>query len=163
MAGATASPPGARRTAEGGEADDGSGLGGGAGGGRVRAAERGATSIADRVVAKIAARAAREALGTASGPAAGTADRAEQGGGLPPGAGPPRTTVVVHRDSARVHVSLELGYPCDLGARCAAVRRQVTRRVETLAGLAVQEVAVHVERLHSAQTSDKSVSGGRVR
>ncbi|MCK8678976.1 Asp23/Gls24 family envelope stress response protein [Streptomyces lichenis] len=159
MAGATASPPGARRAAEGGETDDGSRPDGGADGGRVSAAERGATSIADRVVAKIAARAAREALGAAPG----TADRADQGGGLPPGAGPPRTTVVVHRDSARVHVSLELGYPCDLAARCAAVRRQVTRRVETLAGLAVQEVAVHVERLHSAQTSDKSASGGRVR
>ncbi|WP_305124544.1 Asp23/Gls24 family envelope stress response protein [Streptomyces sp. ODS05-4] len=120
---------------------------------RVRAAERGATSVADRVVAKIAARAAREALGEAPpGPAPGA---------LPAAAKPPRTTVVVHRDTARVHVSLELGYPADLAAQCGAVRRQVTRRVETLAGLAVREVAVHVEKLHSPYTSDED--RGRVR
>ena len=93
----------------------------------VPAGERGATRIADRVVAKIAAQAAREALAP-----------------LPAGAAPPHATVVVlHHETARVRVVLELGYPCDIGARCAAVRRQVVERVGALS-----EVAVQVERLH---------------
>ncbi|OXY99516.1 hypothetical protein [Streptomyces diastatochromogenes] len=105
--------------------------------------ERGATRIADRVVAKIAAQAAREALAP-----------------LPAGAAPPHATVVVHPhsrlrssggtpiDTARVRVVLELGYPCDIGARCAAVRRQVVERVGALVSMEVSEVAVQVERLH---------------
>lgn len=97
--------------------------------------ERGATRIADRVVAKIAGQAAREALAE-----------------LPPDAVPPHATVVVHRDRARVRVSLELPYPSDIGGQCATVRRRVTSRVEALAGMEVPEVAVEIERLHLAQT-----------
>ncbi|MFJ9634236.1 hypothetical protein ACIQPR_32555 [Streptomyces sp. NPDC091280] len=97
--------------------------------------ERGATRIADRVVAKIAAQAAREVLGP-----------------LPPEAAPPHATVVVHHDTARVRVHLELGYPCDIGDRCLKVRRQVVQRVRALVGMEVPEVAVQVERLHPAQT-----------
>ncbi|MEU4087216.1 Asp23/Gls24 family envelope stress response protein [Streptomyces aureus] len=106
--------------------------------------ERGATRIADRVVAKIASRAAREALPPP-----------------PADAVPPHASVVVRRQasgtggtdgtpthSARVRVSLELGYPADIGAQCGAVRRHVTERVEALAGMEVPEVAVQVERLH---------------
>ncbi|MFE9660652.1 MULTISPECIES: Asp23/Gls24 family envelope stress response protein [unclassified Streptomyces] len=106
----------------------------------VEAAERGATRIADRVIAKIAARAAREALGTV------------------PAGGAPHTTVEVHQNSARVRVTLELDYPGDLGAQCAAVRRRVAERVRTLAGMEVPEVTVHVERLHPA-----SAGGARER
>ncbi|MFE9499528.1 hypothetical protein [Streptomyces collinus] len=95
--------------------------------------ERGALRIADRVVAKIAAQAAREALAP-----------------LPSGAAAPHATVVVHHDSARVRVHLELGYPGDIGARCAAVRRRVVERVGALLDLQVPEVAVRVERLHPA-------------
>jgi uncharacterized alkaline shock family protein YloU len=110
----------------------------------VAPGERGATRIADRVVAKIAAQAAREAIDV-----------------LPPGAAPPHASVVVHHDLARVRIGLELGYPCDIGARCGAVRRQVARRVEALAGMRVPEVAVQVERLHSAQT--RGAAQGRTR
>ncbi|MEU4169523.1 Asp23/Gls24 family envelope stress response protein [Streptomyces sp. NPDC026665] len=111
---------------------------------RVPPPERGATRIADRVVAKIASRAAREALPP-----------------LPADAVPPHATVVVRRQasgsggtdgtpthSARVRVSLELGYPADIGAQCGEVRRHVAERVEALAGMEVPEVAVQVERLH---------------
>ncbi|WP_431032702.1 hypothetical protein ACQYWQ_05220 [Streptomyces sp. P6-2-1] len=97
----------------------------------VEPAERGATRIADRVVAKISAQAAREAIAP-----------------VPPGARAPRTAVSVHRETARVRVSVELGYPSDLGAQCGAVRRRVTERVGDLAGMRVPEVAVQVERLH---------------
>ncbi|MEU8028406.1 hypothetical protein AB0C13_07165 [Streptomyces sp. NPDC049099] len=100
---------------------------------RVPPGERGATRIADRVVAKIAAQAAREALPP-----------------LPADAAAPHATVVVHRAAARVRVRLELGYPCDIGAQCAAVRRQVAERVGALVDMAVPEVAVQVERLHPA-------------
>ncbi|MEV1084305.1 hypothetical protein AB0I98_39880 [Streptomyces sp. NPDC050211] len=93
--------------------------------------ERGATRIADRVVAKIASQAAREALGA-----------------LPPNASPPHASVVVHHDTARVRVSLDLGYPSDVGRQCASVRRHVTQRVSALVGMEVHEVALHVERLH---------------
>jgi uncharacterized alkaline shock family protein YloU len=93
--------------------------------------ERGALRIADRVVAKIAAQAAREALAP-----------------LPEDAAPPHATVVVRHDTARVRVSLELGYPGDIGARCAAVRRQVVERVGALVSMEVPEVTVQVERLH---------------
>ncbi|TXS51119.1 Asp23/Gls24 family envelope stress response protein [Streptomyces sp. t39] len=105
------------------------------GGGRVAAAERGSTTVADRVVAKIAAQAAREALGT-----------------VPPGGAAPHAAVVVRHDTAQVRVSLELDYPSDIGERCASVRRRVTERVTTLAGMDVPEVAVQVERLHSLHT-----------
>nr|WP_202424968.1 Asp23/Gls24 family envelope stress response protein [Streptomyces sp. HUCO-GS316] len=93
--------------------------------------ERGATRIADRVVAKIAAQAAREALGA-----------------LPEQAAPPHATVVVHHDTARIRVHLELEYPGEIGARCRHVRRHVTERVGALVGMDVPEVAVQVERLH---------------
>ncbi len=82
-------------------------------------------------VAKIAAQAAREAVGP-----------------LPPEAERPHATVVVHHDTARVRVHLELDYPSDLGARCGRVRHQVVQRVSGYVGMAVPEVAVQVERLH---------------
>ncbi|MDH2390383.1 hypothetical protein QCN29_16585 [Streptomyces sp. HNM0663] len=100
---------------------------------RVPAAERGATTIADRVVAKIAAQAAREAL----------IERAH-------GGAPPWASVTVHHGAARVRVTLELDYPSDLGAQCTAVRRRVVQRVTSLAAMDVPEVAVQIERLHSA-------------
>ncbi|MFI5621069.1 hypothetical protein [Streptomyces sp. NPDC051567] len=113
---------------------------------RVAPAERGATRIADRVVAKIAARAAREAL-------------AEGAGGLPE-ASSPHADVTVHHDIARVRVSLELDYPSDLAARCAAVRRQVALRVEEYAGMTVPEVDVEIEHLHP---TDVRAAAGRDR
>ncbi|QDQ10806.1 Asp23/Gls24 family envelope stress response protein [Streptomyces spectabilis] len=125
--------------------------------GQVAPAERGATRIADRVIAKIAARAAREALWA-----------------LPEGAAPPHATVSVlarahgsarageaPSGAARVHISLELDYPSDIGGQCAAVRRHVIERVEALAGMEVPEVAVQVERLHSAQA--RAAAQGRTR
>ncbi|MFF3857617.1 hypothetical protein [Streptomyces sp. NPDC002209] len=117
---------------------------------RVPPAERGATRIADRVVAKIAAQAAREAL---AAPAAAGTGRAA-GPAAPAGAGPaaPHATVTVHHDIARVRVSLELDYPGDLAARCAAVRRQVVSRIEECAAMSVPEVDIDIEHLHSAHT-----------
>ncbi|CAM5416921.1 Asp23/Gls24 family envelope stress response protein [Streptomyces avidinii] len=100
---------------------------------RVAAADRGATRIADRVVAKIAAQAAREVLGTTSG-------------------APAHATVTVHHDIARVRVSLEVDYPSDLAAQCAAVRRQVALRVEECASMSVPEVDIDIEHLHSTHT-----------
>ncbi|MGW1958156.1 Asp23/Gls24 family envelope stress response protein [Streptomyces sp. NPDC001920] len=106
--------------------------------------ERGATRIADRVVAKIASQAAREAVGK-----------------LSEGADRPHADVVVAHDTARVRVHLELDYPTDIGARCAAVRRHVAERVGALVGMEVPEVAVHVERLHPA--SGQGAAHGRTR
>ncbi|MCF6526298.1 Asp23/Gls24 family envelope stress response protein [Streptomyces sp. JJ36] len=104
------------------------------------AAERGSTRIADRVLAKIAAQAAREALRERRGPHA-----------PPPGTDTaPHADVSVRQRTARVRVAVELGYPSDIGAQCGAVRRRVAARVEELTGMAVPEVAVGVERLHSA-------------
>ncbi|WP_405596374.1 alkaline shock response membrane anchor protein AmaP [Streptomyces sp. NBC_01410] len=111
---------------------------------RVEAAERGATAIADRVVAKIAAQAAREALEA-----------------VPEGSTAPRATVTVHHDMARVRVSLELGYPSDIGGQCGAVRHRVVQRVKALAGMDVPEVAVLVERLHSVHS--RRAGQGRIR
>ncbi|MEU6893464.1 hypothetical protein ABZ934_17020 [Streptomyces sp. NPDC046557] len=115
---------------------------------RVLPAERGATQIADRVVAKIAAQAAREAL-AATGPAPA----------------PPHATVTVHHDIARVHVSLELGYPSDLTAQCAAVRREVTERIERCAGMAVPEVDIDIEQLRPLPAGPAAAgrSGRRLR
>ncbi|MFF6876245.1 MULTISPECIES: hypothetical protein [unclassified Streptomyces] len=93
--------------------------------------ERGATRIADRVVVKIASQAAREAVGT-----------------LPPDAGRPSASVVVHHEVAHVRVHIELDYPCDIGARCREVRQHVAERVGALVGMQVPEVVVQVERLH---------------
>lgn len=111
--------------------------------GRIPAGERGQTRIADRVVAKIAAQAAKEAVD-----------------GVPEEGAAPRATVTVHRDTARVRVSLELGYPGDIGRQCGGVRRRVAERVRTLAGMDVPEVAVQVERLHR---SEAGAAQGRIR
>ncbi|MEV7171129.1 hypothetical protein ACIPRL_15425 [Streptomyces sp. NPDC090085] len=110
----------------------------------VPAADRGATRVADRVVAKIAAQAAREALTAV------------------PGA-PPHATVTVHHDIARVHIGLELGYPSDLAAQCAAVRGRVVRLVEEYAQMTVPEVDIDIERLHSAHTRTAAGRDRRLR
>lgn len=107
------------------------------------AAERGALRIADRVVAKIAAQAAGEVLSGAPG--------AE----LVPREASAHASVSVRRDTARLRLTLELGYPTDIGAVCGTVRRHVTGRVEELTGMQVPEVAVEVERLHSAAARRK--------
>ncbi|MFD3541191.1 hypothetical protein ACFWUQ_17075 [Streptomyces sp. NPDC058662] len=115
---------------------------------RVAPAERGSTRIADRVVAKIAAQAAREALAATPGPA--------------PGTGPaPRAGVTVHHDIARVRIGLELDYPSDLAAQCAAVRRQVARRIEEYAAMAVPEVDIEIE--HLRPTRARPAAAGRDR
>ncbi|MFI9025781.1 Asp23/Gls24 family envelope stress response protein [Streptomyces sp. NPDC053560] len=62
---------------------------------------------------------------------------------------------------ARVRVTVELGYPGDIGAQCGAVRRRVTERVWTLAGMTVPEVAIQVTRLHSPHLT--RAGQGRVR
>ncbi|MDJ0346770.1 Asp23/Gls24 family envelope stress response protein [Streptomyces sp. H10-C2] len=127
--------------------------------GALPAGARGATRIADRVVAKIASHAAREALRAFP----------EAVPQVPAGHTAPHATVSVRRATertaaeraagqgaplgeARVRVAVELGYPSDIGAQCGAVRRTVTERVTTLAGMDVREVAVAVARLHSAHT-----------
>ncbi|MFE7510779.1 Asp23/Gls24 family envelope stress response protein [Streptomyces sp. NPDC057540] len=104
--------------------------------------DRGATTVADRVVAKIAAQAAREALDA-----------------VPEGGSKPHASVVVHRETARVSVSLDLDYPSDVGRQCGAVRSRVRARVEQLVGLEVHEVTVDVERLHSAHTRHTTPRG----
>lgn len=114
-------------------------------------ASRGATTVVERVVAKVAVQAAREALRTA--PAARN---------VPPGPRHwPRASARVRDGTARVRVLLELGYPSDIGAQCAAVRRQVVSRVEELVGMKAPDVAVGVERLHSEQLAGER--SGRVR
>lgn len=113
---------------------------------RVAAAERGATIIADRVVARIAAQAAREAL---TQPA--------------PDGAPPHATVTVHHDIARVRVVLELPYPSDLAAQCAAVRRQVALRVEECAAMAVPEVDIDIEHLRPARARSATGRDRRLR
>lgn len=112
--------------------------------GKVAAGDRGVTTIADRVVAKIAEQAAREAL--RGGSEAGTPPRGQRDGN-------PRTRVSVpdrDRGTARVRVTVELGYPSDIGAQCAAVREHIASRVGELAAMEVLEVGVGVDRLHSA-------------
>ncbi|WP_030690784.1 Asp23/Gls24 family envelope stress response protein [Streptomyces globisporus] len=124
--------------------------------------ERGATSVADRVVAKIAAQVAREALSRFTEPT----------GHVPPGHRTPHVTAVVRgapeRNASeraggpagsrpvlgqvRMRIAVELGYPSDIGAQCAAVRREVTERVTAWAGVEVSDLVVAVERLHSAHS-----------
>ncbi|MEE4541412.1 Asp23/Gls24 family envelope stress response protein [Streptomyces sp. V4-01] len=102
------------------------------------AGERGSLRVSDRVIAKIAAQAAGEVLVESPG--------AE----LVPKDATPHASVAVRRNHARLRLTLELGYPVDIGAVCGRVRRHVTSRVEALTGMVVPEVAVEVERLHTA-------------
>ncbi|MFF7641950.1 Asp23/Gls24 family envelope stress response protein [Streptomyces canus] len=125
--------------------------------------ERGATAVTDRVVAKIAARVAREALSRF----------AESAGHVPPGRRTPHVSTSVRRapertsagrdaesaagrqavlGEARLHITVELGYPSDIGAQCAAVRREVAERIRAWAGMEVSDLAVSVDQLHSAHT-----------
>ncbi|MBQ0865051.1 Asp23/Gls24 family envelope stress response protein [Streptomyces smyrnaeus] len=121
---------------------------------QVPEGERGATRIADRVVAKVAAQAAREALRGAREEGSGAA------AGPPVRRSVPRAAVTVRERTARVRLGLELGYPSDIGAQCGAVRRRVIARVGELVGMDVPDVALDIERLHSAQL--KGDSSGRV-
>lgn len=125
--------------------------------------ERGAITVADKVVTKIASQVAREALSRFTE----SADR------VPPGRRTPHVTTVVRRaperntagrdgDSAagrqavlgeaRMRITVELGYPSDIGAQCAAVCREVTERLRTWAGMEVSHLAVSVDRLHSVHS-----------
>ncbi|MFG2632082.1 hypothetical protein [Streptomyces sp. NPDC048473] len=52
----------------------------------------------------------------------------------------------------RMRIAVELGYPSDIGAQCAAVRREVIERLSTWAGMEVPELTVSVERLHSVHS-----------
>jgi hypothetical protein len=125
--------------------------------------ERGATIVTDGVVAKIAARVAREALSRF----------AESAGHVPPGRRTPHVSTSVRRapertsagrdaesaagwqavlGEARLRITVELGYPSDIGAQCAAVRREVTERLRAWAGMEVSDLAVSVGQLHSAHT-----------
>ncbi|MEY9992068.1 putative alkaline shock family protein YloU [Streptomyces sp. V4I8] len=122
--------------------------------------ERGAITVADRVVAKIASKVARDALSRFT----------ESAGHVPPGRRTPRVTTSVRRVperntagrdaesaagrqalrfEARMRITVELGYPSDIGAQCAAVRREVTERLRTWADMEVSDLVVSVERLHS--------------
>ncbi|MFE9650594.1 Asp23/Gls24 family envelope stress response protein [Streptomyces sp. NPDC006365] len=125
--------------------------------------ERGAITVADRVVTKIASHVAREVLSRFT----------ESVGHVPPGRRTPRVTTSVRRaperntagrdaesaagrqavlGEARLRITVELGYPSDIGAQCAAVRREVTERLRTWAGMEVPDLAVSVERLHSVHS-----------
>ncbi|MFF7049588.1 Asp23/Gls24 family envelope stress response protein [Streptomyces griseorubiginosus] len=125
--------------------------------------ERGATIVTDRVVAKIAARVAREALSRFT----------ESAGHVPSGHRTPHVSTSLRRapertsagrdaesaagrqavlGEARLHITVELGYPSDIGAQCAAVRREVTERIRAWAGMEVSDLAVSVGQLHSAHT-----------
>ncbi|SDM76709.1 hypothetical protein SAMN04487981_102514 [Streptomyces sp. cf386] len=125
--------------------------------------ERGAITVADRVVAKIASQVARDALSRFT----------ESAGHVPPGRRTPRVTTSVQRAperntagrddesaagrqallfEARMRITVELGYPSDIGAQCAAVRREVTERLRTWTGMEVSDLVVSVERLHSVHT-----------
>ncbi|MFD3534878.1 Asp23/Gls24 family envelope stress response protein [Streptomyces sp. NPDC058664] len=132
--------------------------------------ERGGTSVADRVVAKIAAQVAREALSRFTEPT----------GRVPPGRRTPHVTAVVRGAAerngseraggpagsrpvlgqVRMRIAVELGYPSDIGAQCAAVRREVTERVTAWAGVEVSDLVVAIERLHPAH---RRTEGERVR
>ncbi|MDR6976980.1 putative alkaline shock family protein YloU [Streptomyces sp. 3330] len=124
--------------------------------------ERGALTVADRVVAKIATRVACEALSGFT----------ESAGRVPPGRRTPRVNTSVRRaprrstagrdagsaaprqtalGEARLRIAVELGYPSDIGAQCAAVRRAVTERLRTWVGMDVSDLVVSVERLHPVQ------------
>ncbi|MGW1102493.1 hypothetical protein [Streptomyces sp. NPDC002540] len=52
----------------------------------------------------------------------------------------------------RMRIAVELGYPSDIGAQCAAVRREVIERLRTWAGMDVSELTVSVERLYSVHS-----------
>ncbi|WSN60587.1 Asp23/Gls24 family envelope stress response protein [Streptomyces sp. NBC_01005] len=130
--------------------------------------ERGATTVSDHAVAKIASHVAREALSRFT-------DSARR---VPPGHRTPRVTTSVRRapernehaagrvgDTAhgrpdmlgevRMRIAVELGYPSDIGAQCAAVRREVIEQLGTWAGMDVSELTVSVERLHSVHSRNR--------
>ncbi|MFG1807620.1 hypothetical protein [Streptomyces sp. NPDC049040] len=75
-------------------------------------------------------------------------DRAP-GAALVPRATRTNASVSVRKNTARLRLALEVGYPADLGAVSAAVRRHVTGRIEAMTGMAVPEVVVEIEQPHS--------------
>ncbi|MDI5963094.1 Asp23/Gls24 family envelope stress response protein [Streptomyces sp. SL13] len=119
---------------------------------RVAAADRGATRIADRVVGRIASQAAREVLRGLPTDHLVPRDRFPQASVSVRPAGGARGG---GRGLAKIRLYVDLGYPADLRAVCAAVRRHVIDRVGELCDMTVREVSVEVEHLHSsAMTAD---------
>ncbi|WP_229843786.1 hypothetical protein [Streptomyces chryseus] len=57
----------------------------------------------------------------------------------------------------RMRITVELGCPSDIGAQCAAVRREVTERLRAWPGMDTSDLVVSVETLHSvhSQHSDR--------
>ena len=103
-------------------------------------------------MAKIASHAAYEALWHARWPA-GASPVPGRGETVGRG-GHPQASVAVRGAAVRVRLFVELAYPVDIGAVCAALRRGVADRVESLTGMTVTEVVVTVERLHSAAAAE---------
>lgn len=108
-------------------------------------AGRGATEIPGRVVARIAARAAREALARQA---------------IPPSASQVLTSAsasaAVHDGSARLAVSLDLPYPCDIARAAHQVQLDIAERVARLTGLDVSEVTLTVRRLALADDAERA-------
>ncbi|WP_240796220.1 hypothetical protein [Streptomyces sp. RFCAC02] len=124
----------------------------------VPAAERGTTRVSERVVAKLAAQAAWEAL--RAGPE-NTRPRTPDAR--------PRATAVVRRPPgpagtgglAGVRVEFELGYPCDIAARCRAVRGRIAERLRELAGMETSAIELEITRLHSPHSAGSAGAGRR--
>ena len=123
--------------------------------------------MADRVVAKIAAQVACEALSRFT----------ESAGQVPPDRRTPHVTASVRRaperngegrggdpaesrpvlGEVRARIAVELGYPSDIGAQCAAVRREVAERLRAWADMDVSDLVVSVEGLHSVHSRHRDL------
>lgn len=105
--------------------------------------ERGGLKIAPLVIARIAETAARDV------PEIVSVSRSVFG--LPLGTRQAaRVRASVHATRTQLQMTVAIQYPADVAAVAEQVRRTVAARVGELAGMAVLEVAISVERLTTA-------------
>ena len=112
--------------------------------------ERGSTSISDSVVSKIAGIASQEVDGIRMGSGG---SQAVSGilGSITGGSGGSQTqgvSVEVGQEEAAIDLTLTAEYGKSIPQLAEAVRRNVANRVESLVGLRVTEVNVHVNNVY---------------
>ncbi len=118
-------------------------------GGSPLQTERGSTSISDSVVSKIAGIAAQEVDGIRMGSGASQAVGGLLGsitGGS--GSQTQGVSVEVGQEEAALDLTLTAEYGKSIPQLAEAVRRNVINRVESLVGLRVTEVNVHVNNVY---------------
>lgn len=116
------------------------------------AAARGATSVPAKVVARIAEQAAfeRPGVGSAAGGVLGIGARREF-------KGRPTVEAEIYGTTVVLRLDVGLAFPTPLEPALAGLREHVGSRVESLTGLTVGRMEIHVSWLHTTGITEREL------